>query len=164
MNNDAIGWLREHRLLIAILIIIILVIGLAFAAILTLTISPDNPGNPGAAYPYKTSFQVSLPEGQTVKIGDLPLTALSYGRQITLKIGDRREEMKSGEVREIADRTAVIKMFGKPVFETGYRLSATWTGIINNQAQFKVSLQTSRQVPDWLVRRMLPTDIQASPV
>jgi len=155
--------ISKHRYLIAAGILILVIIGLIGAVILTLTIIPDQPGTPGAVYPYSTSFQASLPEGQQVTIGDLDILALQTGSRMALKIGDKREEMIQGEEREIADRNATITILGQPVFQTGYRLSVTWTGMDGTHARFKITLETSRQVPDWLISTIIPKEIQASP-
>ena len=155
--------IRRHKSLFAALIILIVLIIFAIAAVLTVTIIPDQAGTRGAVCPYSTTFQVSLPEGEVVKIGNIDILALSTGDRIALKIGNNREEMKSGEEREIADRNATIILLGQPVFQTGYRLSAVWTGMEGSRAQFTVTLQTSKQVPDWLISRIIPKEIRASP-
>ena len=98
-----------------------------------------------------------------MKIGDLDILALQTGERIALKIGSKREEMIPGEPREIADRNATIAILGQPVFQTGYRLSVTWTGMSGTRALFNVTLHTSRQVPDWLISRVIPQEIQTSP-
>ena len=128
------------------------------AVIMTMTILPDQPGSPGIPLPYSTTFQVSLPEGEKVSIGNL-----QTGEGIILKIGDRREEMVRGEEREISDRNATILLFGQPVYTTGYRLVVTWKGMDQDRALFSITMKTSRQVPDWLISRVLPGEIQASP-
>ena len=153
----------KHKSLITVGIILIVLIGFAIAVVLTVTIIPDQPGTPGAVYPYSTTFQVSLPEGEVVKIGDIDILALHTGDRIVLKIGNKREEMIPGEKREITDRNATIVILGRPIFQTGYRFSAVWTGMEGTRALFTVTLQTSRQVPDWLISGIIPKEIQASP-
>jgi hypothetical protein len=152
-----------HRYLIGAGIIIIGIIGIAYAAILTLTIIPDQPGTPGAVYPYSTTFLVSFPEGEGVKIGSLDILALQTGSRMALRIGDKREEMMIGEEREITNRNATIAILGRPVFQTGYRLKVTWTGMGGKRALFHITMETSRQVPDWMISRIIPEEIQASP-
>jgi hypothetical protein len=153
----------NHRYLIIAAIVLAAIIIAGVAAILTLTILPDQPGMKGVSLPYSTTFHVSLPEGEKVSIGNLDILTLRTGDRIALKIGESREEMVMGEEREISDRNATIMIFGQPFFETGYRLMATWTGMKNDRALFIITLKTSRQVPDWLISRVIPADIQASP-
>lgn len=155
--------IKGHRSLIIVVIIIIGLMIATLATILTATIIPDQPGMKGTSLPYSTTFHASLPEGEEVTVGNLDILALKTGDRIALKIGDRREEMVTGEEREIADRNATILVFGQPVFETGYRLMVTWTGMQQDRAMFTVTLKTGRQVPDWLISRVLPSQIQASP-
>jgi len=153
----------RHRLLTIATIVSIGILLAGTAVIMTMTILPDQPGSPGIPLPYSTTFQVSLPEGEKVSIGNLEMTALQTGEGIILKIGDRREEMVRGEEREISDRNATILLFGQPVYTTGYRLVVTWKGMDQDRAIFSITMKTSRQVPDWLISRVLPGEIQASP-
>lgn len=154
---------KRHRLLTIAGIVVIGILVAVAAAIMTMTILPDQPGIPGTPLPYSTTFQVSLPEGEKVSIGSLEIVALQTEEGIVLKIGDRREEMAPGEEREISDRNATILFFGQPVYTTGYRLMVTWRGMDREHALFSITMKTSRQVPDWLISRILPGGIQASP-
>lgn len=151
------------RSLMGVGLIILVVMGVLTALILTLTIAADQPGVSGATYPYSTTFRVSLPEGETVRVGDLDILALKAGDTIALRIGDRREEMDPGETRDVADRTVAVKALGQTVFQTGYRLKVTWTGMEGRDLIFRVTLLSSRQIPDWLISRVMPAEIQAVP-
>ncbi|PKL59103.1 MAG: hypothetical protein CVV33_09560 [Methanomicrobiales archaeon HGW-Methanomicrobiales-4] len=155
--------IHHKRLLVSIGIFILVVVGILTSVIMTLTIIPDQPGISGTLYPYTTTFRVSLPEGETVKVGNLDILALRTGDTIALRIGDRREEMDLREMREVADRTVTVKTLGKTAFQTGYRLSVTWTGMEGRSAIFRVMLMSNRQIPDWLVSRVMPAEIQATP-
>ncbi|MFH0968809.1 MAG: hypothetical protein V1862_14115 [Methanobacteriota archaeon] len=163
MKDIRDGRMHHHRLLISLGIIILVVIGILTAVILTLTLIPDQPGISGAVYPYTTTFRVSLPEGEIVQVGTLEILALRTGDTMALRIGDRREEMDLGEKREVADRTVTVKTLGQTAFQTGYRLWVTWTGMEGKSAIFKVTLMSSRQIPDWLISRVIPADIQVTP-
>ncbi len=155
---------KTKKKLLAFCIIIILIGGLGTGILATLTILPDEPATPGAGYPYSITFQVSIPEGERLMIGDLDVIALKTGDEMALKIGDHREVMKQGETREVADRTVMIQTLGTRVFQTGYRLSATWMSMQGSDAIFRVTLQTSRQVPECIISRVLPQQIRIVPV
>ena len=152
-----------HRILTGVVILLIILMIIAAAVILTLQVRPDLPGMSGTPLPYSTTFLVSLPEGKEVRIGNLDILALQTGEEMALKIGEKREEMEQGEVRQIADRNATITVLGQKLFETGYRLNVTWTGMAERRALFRVTLQTGKQVPDWLIQRIIPGDIRALP-
>ena len=163
MNGNKETGTRHHRLLAGIGIIILIGACVLIAVIMTLTISTDQPGRSETGYPYTTTFLVSLPEGETVQVGDQEILVLSTGDSIALRIGDHREEMHQGEEREIADRTVTVQTLGQTVFETGYRFSATWVGMEGKTATFRVTLRSSRQIPDWLISRVIPQEIRATP-
>lgn len=71
--------------------------------------------------------------------------------------------MKLGETRQIGKRVFSIRIFGVPVFETGYQLDATWTGVQKDKEIFRIVLKTSRQVPEWLMSRIIPGSIEVVP-
>lgn len=153
-----------HNWLIAGAIILLIIVGISVAAVLTLTVHPDQPATPELSYPYSTTFKASLPDGEPVQVGTLDILALTTGDRAAFKIGERREEMVKGETREIGARTATVQSLGIRIFETGYRLSVTWTGKEGEDALFRIVLQTSRQVPDWLLSRILPSSITIEPI
>ncbi|WP_319579269.1 hypothetical protein [uncultured Methanospirillum sp.] len=153
----------NRRTLIAVLILIIVVVGAVGAALLTLQITPDQVGAGDSVYPYTTTYQASLPDGERVRVGSLDILAMQTGDKIALRIGDHREEMKLGETRQIGKRVFSIRVFGVPAFETGYQLDATWTGVQKDKEIFRIVLKTSRQVPEWLMSRIIPGSIEAVP-
>lgn len=163
MKQESGRRVRGHKKIIVLGIIILILGCLGAGVMMTLTVIPDQPASPGAGYPYAISFQVSLPEGDGVKIGNLDILALQTGDQIALRIGDHREVMSQGERREVAARTATVQTLGYPVFQTGYRLNATWTGMKERNAVFRVTLETSRQIPEYLINRVMPAKIQITP-
>lgn len=135
---------------------------LAAAIVLTLTIAPDAPAVSGG-YPYSSTYEVLIPEGQVLKAGDLEILVLKTGEGIALKIGDRREEMIQGEIRDTKDRMLTIGALGRTILETRYRLRASWDGMKDRNAVFRVTLQSEEQIPDWIVRPVMP-GIQISPL
>lgn len=135
---------------------------LAAAIVLTLTIAPDAPAVSGG-YPYSSTYEILIPEGQILKAGDLEFLVLKTGEGIALKIGDRREEMIQGEIRDTKDRMLTIGALGRTILETRYRLRASWDGMRDGNAVFRVTLQSEEQIPDWIVRPIMP-GIQISPL
>lgn len=154
---------NNRRVLTAVAILIVVIGGITAAALLTLNITPDQPASEDVTYPYTTNFLASLPDGESVRVGSLDILALQTVDRMALRIGDHREEMQLGETRQIGGRVFSIRVLGITVFETGYQLRATWTGVEGNRAIFRIVLRTSRQVPDWLMGRVLPAAIEATP-
>ncbi len=153
----------NRRMLMVILLIIIAIGIIAAAALVTLQITPDQPSGDNTAYPYTTTYRASLPDSEPIQVGSLYMLAMQTGDRMALKIGGHREELQLGETRQIGSRTFTIKVFGVPVYETGYQLTATWTGVEGDRALFKIVLRTSRQVPEWMMNRILPGSIEAVP-
>ncbi len=152
----------NRKALIAILILIIIV-GVVGAALLTLQITPDEQGIHDSTYPYTTTYQASLPDGERVRVGNLDILAMQTGDRVALRIGNHREEMKLGETRNIGAKVFSIRIFGAPVFETGYEIDATWTGVQKDKEIFRIVLRTNRQVPEWLINRIIPKSMEAVP-
>jgi hypothetical protein len=161
MNTAKSTSSRKYRW-IAIFILIMLIGTLAAAIVLTLTIAPDAPAVSGG-YPHSSTYEILIPEGQILKAGDLEFIVLKTGEGIALKIGDRREEMILGELRDTKDRTLTIGALGRTILETRYRLRASWDGMRDGNAVFRVTLQSEEQIPDWILRPIIP-GIQISPL
>jgi len=154
---------RNHRRLIVALILILVIGGVVAAALLTLEITSDQPVAGPVIYPYTATYQASLPDGERIRVGSLDILAMQTGDRIALRIGSHREEMHQGEIRDIGSHVFSIRVFGVPVFETGYQVSATWTGIQEDQDLFRVVLQTTRQVPEWLMNLIIHDPITVTP-
>jgi hypothetical protein len=153
----------NHRTLIRVLVLIIVIAGIVGAAVLTMQITPDQLATQDMPYPYTTTYQASLPDSERVHVGSLDILAMQTGDRIALKIGDHREEMEMNETRQIGPRVFSIRVFGSPVFDTGYQVNVTWTGVQKDRDTFKIVLRTSRQVPEWLMNRIIPGTIEAKP-
>lgn len=153
----------NHRTLIRVLVLIIVVAGIAGAAVLTMQIIPDQQATQDTPFPYTTTYQASLPDSERVHVGSLDILAMQTGDRIALKIGNHREEMEMNETRQISPRIFSLRIFGTPVFDTGYQVNVTWTGVQKDRDTFKIVLRTNRQVPEWLMNRIIPGTIEAKP-
>jgi hypothetical protein len=142
---------------IGILAVIIL------AAVLTLSVQPDLPPEPGAIYPYTTTYAVLIPDGKMIHIAGTPIIVLTAGDDLIMKIGDRNEKFVAGETKTISERRAEFLALGVPVLSTNYLVEATYRGRAGANADFFLIVRTSRQVPSFLVERILPAEIQARP-
>lgn len=148
------------KMILGIIALIIIVLVIAF-----LTISVSTTSAPaGAAFPYTTTYGVSFPEGETITIGTTRVLVLSYNNEMISDIDGEREKLVIGEDRVIAPRHAKVTMLGIPVLETDFQIQLNYKGVRENRAYFDMAVKTEKQVPDFLLRRLLPKEIDARPI
>lgn len=152
---------KQSRLIIAGIVIAILAIILL--ALFTLSVHPDLPPDQRVTYPYTTSYSVFLQEGRTIQIAGTPIIALTAGDEMIMKIGDKSEKFVVGDTKTISERKAEFRIFGFPILSTNYLIEATYRGKVNKNAEFSLIIRTSKQVPSFLIERILPAEIQARP-
>ena len=147
-----------------ILGIILLVIILIAAAFLTLNVMVSNVA-PGLAMPFTTNYGVSFPEGQTITIGNTHIIVLANQGLIITDIDGDRQNMVVGEKRVISERRAVITTLGViTLLDTHFQIDLVYKGERDNRAYFDMAVHTSQQVPDILLRQLLPNEIDARPI
>jgi cytoskeletal protein RodZ len=154
---------RRSRVWITIIVLAIVLILLA-VAVMTVSVSVEGQVA-GGQLPYSTTYAVTFPEGQPVSVGNSRIVMLSYGDHIVSDVDGSREEMRIGDERVIATRKAVITALRFiRIADTDFRISLTYKGTRDNLAYFDMTVQTSRQIPDYLVNLVLPPEIHARPV
>lgn len=136
---------------------------IALAAFLTLSIQADLSPEPGATYPYTTTYAVLIPDGQVIRIAGTPIIVLTSGDELIMKIGDQNEKFVVGQTKRISERKAEFRALGIPILSTNYLIEATYRGRYSSNADFFLIVRTSRQVPSFLIERILPPEIQARP-
>lgn len=148
---------------IAALFIALLII-IAIIAYMTLSVSVTAV-SPGGPLPYMTMYGVSFPEGQAITVGDSAITVLSYQNELISDIDGDREKLVIGEGRVTGERRAVITTFGSVrLMDSDFLMNLTYKGERDNRAYFDMAVYTSRQVPDILLRLLLPREIDARPI
>lgn len=151
-------WLMPAIWLIVLACIVVV------AAFLTLSVSVTST-TPGDSLPFTTMYGVSFPEGQTITIGDSHISVLSYQNELISDIDGDRQKLVMGENRMITERRAVIKTLGViTLMDTNFRIGLMYKGDRDNRAYFDMAVQTSRQVPDVLLKNLLPSEIDARPM
>jgi hypothetical protein len=144
--------------------LIVLALIVVVAAFLTLTVTVTN-ASPGASLPFTTNYGVSFPEGQTITIGNTHISVLSYQNELISDIDGDRQKLVVGEDRVISERRAVITTLGAiTLMDTNFGINLTYKGDRDNRAYFDMAVHTSRQVPDILLRQLLPPEIDARPI
>jgi hypothetical protein len=73
--------------------------------------------------------------------------------------------MVVGENRVISERRAVITTLGAiTLLDTHFQINLKYKGERDNRAYFDMAVHTSQQVPDILLRQLLPKEIDATPI
>jgi hypothetical protein len=147
----------------ALVIALVIIAALITAAYLTIGIE-QFPSTGEASYPYSTTYDVLFPDGKQVFIGSTSITALTYQDEVIVDVDGDRERMLVGEDRLISQRRAIIRTLGIPVVDTQYQIYIRFLGASESQIHFNLTLKTSRQVPQFLIERILPPEIHARPV
>jgi hypothetical protein len=155
------GWGTGIKIVLALIVIVILA---AVVAVLTLSVSVSNV-SPGTSLPFTTNYGVSFPEGQTITIGNTHINVLSYQNELISDIDGDRQKLVVGEDRVISERRAVITTLGAiTLMDTNFQINLTYKGERDNRAYFDMAVHTSKQVPDFLLTRLLPPEIDARPL
>jgi len=153
------GWGVRIILYLFIIVILIGIIGF-----LTLSVSVTSV-LPGDSLPFTTTYAVTFPEGQSVTIGTSHITVLTYQNELISDIDGDRQKLVVGEDRVITERRAVITTFGVvTLMDTNFQINLQYKGDRDNLAYFDMAVHTSKQVPDLLIRQLLPQEIHATPV
>lgn len=140
--------------------VIVFVIVLLAAVVLTLSVTTVNPEQ-GATYPHTTTYVVSFPEGDAVNIGTTRIVVLSYENEMVADVDGDREKLVIGEERRLAERRARITTLGIPIVETNFQISLKYKGVRDNRAYFDLTVKTQKQVPEFILKRLLPASIDA---
>jgi hypothetical protein len=151
---------RGMKILIGFLFLLVIIIIAAFLSLSVATISPRQ----DVTYPYTTAYAVSFPEGEPVTIGTTRFVALSYQDEMVADVDGNREKLVIGEERRFAERRGRITILGVPIIETNFQIVMKYTGARDNRAYFDLTIQTEKQVPEFLVKRLLPPAVDARPV
>jgi len=134
------------------------------SAVLVLNVTVVGADSDGT-YPFSTMYGVSFPEGQTIIVGNTRVHAPSFENALISDIDGSREKLAVGEDRKLSERGAKITAFGMiPFADTIFQITLIYKGERENRACFDMTLRTSQQVPDFLIKRLLPAEIDARPI
>ncbi len=148
---------------IVLCLIVFAIIGLIIAY-LTLSVSVTNI-SPGNSLPFTTKYSVSFPEGQMLTIGNTHITVLSYQNELISDIDGDRQKLVVGKNRVISERRALITTLRSiTLMDTIFKIDLNYSGDRDNRAYFDLAVHTSDQVPDMLIKRLIPPEIDARPI
>ncbi len=155
------GWGMGIKIIVSLVVLAIIV---AVVALLTLSVSVTNVTT-SYALPFTTSYSVTFPEGQSIAIGNSHMTVLSYQNELISDIDGDRQKLVIGEDRVISERRAVITTLGViKLMDTNFKINLKYKGNRDNLAYFDMAIHTSQQVPDMLLKQLLPAEIHAQPM
>jgi hypothetical protein len=145
------------------IIIALVVIVIVFAAIawfsLSETVTSVTPGTP---LPFTTNYAVSFPEGQTTTLGNSRINVIWFENELITDIDGAKQKLVVGEERNISERRGIMKALGViTLVDTNYAINLKYKGERDGRAYFDMAVHTSKQVPDMLLKRMLPPEIDA---
>ena len=157
--KGARGWITGTKVLLGI---VLLVIVIATLAVFTLTIAVLDITT-GTALPYTTTYRVTLPDGEPIAIGSSHILVMSYNNGMIADVDGTKEELVAGQERVISPRNARITVMGIPVFDTDFQITLTYLGSTKGNADFAMTVRTSDQVPELVLRHLIPPDMNAQP-
>jgi hypothetical protein len=147
-----------------ILGIVVIAIILIAAAILTLSVTVTD-DTAGLSLPFTANYGVSFPDGQITNIGNVHITTLSSGDLIITDVDGVKQNMIVGDSRHLPGRRAVITTLGAvTLVDTTFQIDLTYNGERESRAYFDMAVHSSKQVPDYLLRLLLPQDMDARPI
>lgn len=141
-----------------------LIIVIILAGWFTMSLEPALPAKSGVVYPFTTTYDMQAPDGQSLMIGNTAFLALIDGNAVRLKVGDSVSTLAVGDTKIITEKRAVVKMFGITVFDTNYRMDATYRGSVSGNPDFYLIVKTTSPIPQFLIDRMLPSELKITAV
>jgi sporulation-control protein spo0M len=118
----------------------------------------------GTSFPYSTSYRVSLPDGEPVTIGNSKIIVMVMGDSVDTSVDGNKEELAVGQERVISPHFARISALGVPLIDTDFQITLKYLGASGNNALFDMTVKTSQQVPELVLRRLIPANMNAQPV
>jgi hypothetical protein len=142
--------------------IVALFILISILAVLTLTIVVLG-SQAGTEFPYSTTYRVTLPDGQPITIGSSHILVTSFNDELITDVDGSKDNLTIGQTRVISPRHAQIMAMGVPVLDTDFQITLTYLGSTGDNANFDMVIKTSRQVPEFVISRLIPPTMNARP-
>ncbi|MDP2796077.1 MAG: hypothetical protein Q8N94_01020 [Methanoregula sp.] len=140
-----------------------LIVVISVIAVVTLTIAVIE-SQTGTSFPYSTSYRVSLPDSELVTIGNSKIIVMVMGDSVDTSVDGNKEELMVGQERVISPHFARISALGIPLIDTDFQITLKYLGASGNNALFDMTVKTSKQVPELILRRLIPANMNAQPV
>jgi hypothetical protein len=154
------GWSTGTKVLLGIVALIVVI---ATLAVVTLTIAIIDT-RVGTEFPYSTNYHVTLPDGEPITIGSSHILVTSYNNELIADVDGTKEKLVVGQQRVTSPRHAQVTVIGMPVIDTDFQITLTYLGSTGSNANFDMTVKTSAQVPELVIRRLIPPAMNAQPV
>jgi hypothetical protein len=158
--KDKKGWSTGTKILLGIVVAVVLV---AIVAAITLTVAVLDT-KAGTQFPYVTSYRVTLPDGEPVTIGNSRIVTMSYNNEMVADVDGTREKLVVGQERVISPRHAQVTVLGIPLIDTDFQITLTYRGTDGKNTLFDMTVKTSRQIPEMVLSRLIPANMNARPL
>ncbi|MDG6256796.1 MAG: hypothetical protein QCH35_04275 [Methanomicrobiaceae archaeon] len=149
----------KSKVILAVVLVLVVILA---GGLLTLGVTVTEPRE-GMAYPYTTTYVVLFPDGERVTVANTPMMALTYENEMIIDVNGRRDKIVVGEEKLVSERRAIISVFGKQVLATNFQIYMKYLGMESNKAQFYLTVKRSNDIPQFLIDRLLPSEIEARP-
>ncbi len=153
------GWGAGTKILLGILGLVAII---CVIAIVTLTVAVID-SQTGTSFPYSTSYRVSLPDGEPVTIGNTKIIVLVMSDGVDTSVDGSKEKLAVGQERVISPHFARITALGIPLIDTDFQITLKYLGSSGNNALFDMTIKTSKQIPEMVLRRLIPANMNAQP-
>jgi len=158
-ESDKKGWSTGTKVLLGIIALIAII---SVIAVVTLTVAVLDT-RPGTEFPYTTTYRVTLPDGQPITIGSSHILVTSYDNELIADVDGTKEKLVVGQERVISPRHAQVTVAGVPVVDTDFQITLTYLGSTASGANFNMIVKTSKQVPEFIIGRLIPPAMHAQP-
>ncbi|PKL65714.1 MAG: hypothetical protein CVV32_00495 [Methanomicrobiales archaeon HGW-Methanomicrobiales-3] len=143
--------------------IIALIVVVALLAVVTLTVAVID-SQTGTSFPYSTTYRVSIPDGEPVTMGTTKILVLTFENEAVTEVDGVKEKLVVGQERVISPRYARVSSLGVPLMDTDFQITLKYLGTSGNNALFDMTVKTSKQVPELVISKLIPSGMNAVPV
>ncbi len=160
-EKQSVSKSRKRKIIGGIILLIVLVL-IVLVATASVQVGPGQ----AMSYPYTTTYSVWFPIGQPVDISGHTLIALSDGNEMMFSADGTVTKLVRGQPITIGEQTATLTtLFGKVhVLTINYKVLLEYQGnTAENQAYFKMLIQSDQSIPEFVVKFMLPKNVIAQP-
>ena len=154
------GWSTGTKVLVGILALIAVI---CVVAVVTLTVAVIE-SQTGTSFPYSTNYRVSLPDGELVTIGNSKIIVMVMGDSVDTSVDGNKEKLVVGQERVISPHFARISVMGIPLIDTDFQITLKYLGASGKNALFDMTVKTSKQVPELILRRLIPSNMNAQAI
>ncbi len=154
------GWSTGTKVLVGILALIAVI---CVVAVVTLTVAVIE-SQTGTSFPYSTNYRVSLPDGELVTIGNSKIIVMVVGDSVDTSVDGNKEKLVVGQERVISPHFARISVMGIPLIDTDFQITLKYLGASGKNALFDMTVKTSKQVPELILRRLIPSNMNAQAI